>query len=203
MKKIIFFISIFIISFTSIYAQNSVNISVNNARTFQFSNFEDVLAKNNQGDINVVIAQNKTDAHDKVPVNEIQNLEGKPTQGFLMIIDIDFKKHLEKLPVSEEKTLLLKYTEAQSGENYDKNASKLINDDKQQFDVYFRIPLENQSFAMEILTGILQIKRLNETEFSGHFDGTFVYPDAPEKAKVITEQVRGEFTLKFNNSISY
>ena len=183
-------------------AQNNVKITVNNHQTFDFSNFESVIATNNQGDIKISTAQYKDELTQEVPKDERQNIDGKPKDGFILIVDIDFKNHLEKLPVSEEKTLLLKYTEAQSGENYDKTASKSVNDDQQQFDIYFKIPLENQSLAMEVLTGILQIKRLNKTEFEGHFDGTFVYPDAPAEAKDTTEKIKGEFTLKFDNTLN-
>jgi len=202
MKQNIIIIFALIFSLPTI-AQNIVKITINNHQTFNFSNFESVIAENNQGDLNINAAQYKNDATDKVPNNEILNVEGKPNDGFIFIVDIDFKNHLEKLPVSEEKTLLLKYTEAQSGENYDKANNRSINDDKQQFDIYFKIPLENQSLSMEILTGILQIKRLNETDFIGHFDGTFVYPDAPLEATNTTEQVRGEFSFKFHNTLTY
>jgi len=204
MKLKIIILFAFFFSFNS-FAQNSVKITLNNHQTFNFSNFESIIAENNQGNLTINAAQYKSDATDKVPNNEILNIEGKPKNGFIFIVDIDFKNHLEKLPVSEEKTLLLKYTEAQSGENYDKNVLNKISDgsDKQQFDIYFKIPLENQSLSMEILTGILQIKRLNETDFIGHFDGVFVYPDAPIEAKNTTEQVIGEFTLKFDNTLNY
>jgi len=183
-------------------AQNNVKITVNNHQTFNFSSFEAVIAKNNQGDIKISAAEYKNELTQEVPKDELQNIEGKPKEGFILIIDIDFKNHLEKLPISEEKTLLLKYTEAQSGENYDKATNEIINGDKQQFDIYFRMPLKNQSLAMEVLTGILQIKRLNETEFEGHFDGTFTYPDAPAEAKDTTEKIKGEFTLKFDNTLN-
>ncbi len=192
------------VSFNSL-AQNNVKIVINDNQTFNFSNFESVLVKNNQGDLKINVARYQSDAIAKIPRNEILNVEGKPKKGFILILDIDFKNHFENLPISEEKTLSIKYTEAQSGENYVKDALNRTEDgsDKQQFDIYFEIPLENQLLVMEIQTGILRIKRLNETEFKGHFYGDFSYPDAPYEAKNTTEHIRGDFTLKFNNTFNY
>jgi len=193
------------ISFNSILAQNNVEFVLNNNQHFNFSDFESVLIKNNQGDLKISVAQYQSDAVTQVPRDEIVNVSGKPKKGFVLILDIDFKNHFEKLPISKEKTLTIKYTEAQSGENYAKDTSNKAGDesDKRQFDIYFEIPLENQLLAMEIRTGILYIKRLNETEFIGHFYGDFSYPDAPSEAANTTEHIRGDFTFKFNNTFNY
>jgi len=196
LKTAILFSLIF--SLTTI-AQNNVTITVNKYQDFNFSEFESVNEQNNQGEITIIAAQFKEQLNKETPKGELQETEEKPKNGFVLIIDLDFKNQLEKLPISEEKTLILKHTEIQSIENNEKAINKEEN--KQQFNVYFRMPFGNESLAMEILTGTLQIKRLNENEISGQFEGIFIYPDAPADVNDTTENIKGEFTLQFDNTL--